>query len=374
MKPIPIPLTPILLALAFAAWGAMTDAASKASPIQDKKDRSAVSLKPGDPAPALKASRWLQGQEVKKFEEGKVYVVEFWATWCGPCIAFMPDLGRLHAQYKDKGLIVIGFTARDIAGGEGNGEDRVAAFVKKRGPKLGYSFAYADDLTTCDAWLTAAGRTGIPCTFVVDKEGKIAYIGHPLYLDVILPKVLAGNVKAQAISDEVAKVEGEFTAVSESLARDRKAGLGALKEFEDKYPPLANSIPIIRAKLSCLPKFGKAGEAKEYVETLLAKAIKEENTTVLRMVSSILRLGDGKESKELLALAVQAAEADVRLGGDQDARALLNLAGTYAVAGQPAKAREYASKALEAAAGEPALLQAIEQEAKKLQEQLKDKK
>src|SRR5262249_43056309 len=85
--------------------------------------RPAASLKVGDPAPALKVSRWLQGKEVKKFEPGQVYVVEFWATWCGPCIAAMPHLAELQARYKGKGVTVIGYSAGDPS----NTEKQVAA-------------------------------------------------------------------------------------------------------------------------------------------------------------------------------------------------------------------------------------------------------
>jgi thiol-disulfide isomerase/thioredoxin len=352
-----------------------TGGADKPNPAQDqkapaKKGKTAVSLKVGDSAPALKVSKWLQGQEVKSFEPGKVYVVEFWATWCGPCIAFMPHLAELQTQYKSEGVTIIGFTARD----PNNPEKQVAAFVKKRGPKLKYTFAYDDNRTTYDAWMQAAGRTGIPCTFVVDKTGRIAYVGHPMYLGVVLPKVVAGNANGQAISDEVARIEADRGAVNEALNRDPMAGLQALKEFEAKYPLMAH-VMSARIKLSYLPRFGKVGEAKEFAEAMVAKAIKHDDSMSLAMVSSILRLGDGKESKELLAVAVKAAEARVRMDGDGDAGALIDLADTYFVAGDKARAREFARKAAEAAAGEPAALRRyIDQQARMFADEKKEDK
>ena len=329
-----------------------TPVPKKAEPA--KSEKPPVSLKVGDPAPPLKVSKWLQGEEVKGFEPGKVYVVEFWATWCGPCIAFMPHLAELQAEYKDKGVTVIGFTARDILGKPDHTEEMVAAFVKKRGPKLKYTFAYADDGATVDAWMKAAGREGIPCTFVVDKAGTDRLHRPP---DVPARGPAEGRRRdrgAKAVSDEMAKVEAEFAAVSAERARDPKAGLRALKAFEAKYPPLADFVPSVRVKLSYLPKYGEAGEAKEYAEGLVARAIKRDDRLTLSMVASILRLGDGKENKELLAVAVKAAEAEVRLTGGTDAQTLINLASTYSVAGDTAKAKEYARKAVEAAAGESA--------------------
>src|SRR5262245_29820133 len=62
----------------------------------------------GDAAPALTVSSWVKGDKVEKFEPRKTYVVEFWATWCGPCKRNIPHLTELMHQYKDQGVQIIG--------------------------------------------------------------------------------------------------------------------------------------------------------------------------------------------------------------------------------------------------------------------------
>jgi thiol-disulfide isomerase/thioredoxin len=333
----------------------------KEDPAAEKKP--APSLKVGDLAPALKVTKWLQGDAVLKFEPGKIYVVEFWTTWCGPCIMIMPHLAELQAQNKDKGVTVIGYSARD----DNNTEEKVAAFVHKRGPKLPYTFAYGEDRATYDAWMKAAGEAGIPCSFVVDKAGRLAYIGHPLFLGVVVPKVLAG-VKPEAIRDELPKIQEELLAVAKGLnGSDPKAGLKALADFEAKYPPLANNPYWLRERLRSLCKVGKLAEVKQLAEAAEAKAIKYGDSLELWMLSVAL-LDEGKGNKELLAVAVKAAEAMVQKAGDNDPRALIHLATAYLAAGDQARAKELAQKAVAAAAGEPAALrESIEKQARRLE-------
>jgi thiol-disulfide isomerase/thioredoxin len=332
---------------------------------RSKKNASPASLKVGELAPPLEPSKWLQGKEVTKFEPGKVYVIDFWAPWCGACIRHLPHLAELQARYKDQGVTVICFTSRDIRGVLDNTEEKLAAFLKKRGAALPFTFAYADNGTTTDAWLKAAGQEGF-CTFVVDKKGRIAPIGFPMYLDVILPKVLAG-ASAKAVGEEIAQVDAEYRAVAAALKSDSKpeAYFQALKEFEAKYPPLADFMPSACIKLDLLILQGNADEAKAYAEALIAKAIKQHNAVVLEMAYAVLRPQD--KSKELVGLAVRAAEALVRLDGGKEPYSLLRLAGAYVASGDKARAKEYASKAIDAAAGEPAAdRQDIEKEARKL--------
>ncbi len=154
---------------------------------------AAASLKVGDPAPKLQPGKWVQGEPVRSFEKGKAYIVEFWATWCGPCRVSLPHLNEIAQKYKDKGLIVIGQNAFE------QDESRVAPFVKSMGDKMTYRVALdkksgKDKGVMAETWMEAAGQRGIPTAFVVNKEGLIAWIGHPMRLnDALLEQILDGS-------------------------------------------------------------------------------------------------------------------------------------------------------------------------------------
>lgn len=155
--------------------------------------RAESTLKVGDPAPKLQPGKWVQGDPVKDFEKGKAYIVEFWATWCGPCRASIPHLNEIYTKYKDKGLVVIGQNCWE------QDDDLVAPFVKKMGDKMTYRVALDDKTGSkkgkmAEAWMAAAGRKGIPSAFLIDTKGVVAWIGHPMELkDEVIEDVLAGK-------------------------------------------------------------------------------------------------------------------------------------------------------------------------------------
>ena len=132
---------------------------------------SAASLNVGDPAPTKLPSAYIKGTKVSAFDPKKAYIVEFWATWCGPCKESIPHLTELQANLKDSGLTVIGVHVP-------NGADTADAFVKQQGKKMDYTVAKDTSGAVEKAWLVAAGQNGIPCSFVI-VGGKVAFIGHP---------------------------------------------------------------------------------------------------------------------------------------------------------------------------------------------------
>jgi thiol-disulfide isomerase/thioredoxin len=350
------------LALLAALAGFVAPAAA------DDKD---VKLKVGDKAPPVKAAKWLQGAEVKEFAAGKVYVVEFWSTWCGPCIVMMPHMGELHARYKDKGVTLVAFTTKDK---NGNSLEKVQALVERRGPKLGYTFAYADDDETNDAWMKAAGRSGIPCCFVVDKAGKIAYIGHPMYLDVVLPKVVAGKWTEED-ADAVKKVQEDVAVVFAAFRDpDAEAGLKELAAFQKAHPELAGIPYFHHSRITALLKLKRVDEAKKIAEELIAKGTKNDDHTLLTMVSGVLVSPAANGDKHLLALALTAAEAALKAAGDKDIFALLTLAEAHFANGDRAKAKEFGAKAVAAAEAESlGLKKFVADEVKKFDDKPKDK-
>jgi len=131
----------------------------------------------GDPAPALTVDEWVQGTPVTGFQSGLVYVVEFWGTWCSPCIKNIPKLNRLQTQHASDGLVVIG-----VASHEFKGREALTSFMKKKDYTITYRVAYDEDLTMEKDWDTG-GKEGVvfrmPLCFVVDRKGIVVFAGHP---------------------------------------------------------------------------------------------------------------------------------------------------------------------------------------------------
>ncbi|MEY4133030.1 MAG: hypothetical protein RL592_1088 [Verrucomicrobiota bacterium] len=164
---------------------------------------SAAGLKVGDPAPATRPEAMLQGEAVKDFKKGEVYVFECWASWCGPCVAAIPHLNDLHKRMGKKGVVIMGVNVweseRDAASAQ-----RAKDFLKNQGDKMSYRVALGGKAFIKD-WLEAAEVNGIPHAFVI-ADGKVAWMGHPMQLsDEILGDILTGTPLAAAapVADKV---------------------------------------------------------------------------------------------------------------------------------------------------------------------------
>ena len=172
----------------------------------------AAPLTIGSPAPAMDIKTWIKGKEVKSFEKGKTYVVEFWATWCGPCRTSIPHITELAKKNKDVTFIGVGIW-------EDNDDKRVEKFVEEMGDKMDYTVAYSGNKEGMSvSWMQAAGRNGIPSAFIV-KDQMIVWMGHPMSLDAPLGEIKAGTYD-MAKAAAAAKAEQEATAKAAAIQKE----------------------------------------------------------------------------------------------------------------------------------------------------------
>lgn len=148
----------------------------------------------GDEAPSLNV-KWVKGEPVNQFDKGTVYVLEFWATWCKPCIEAIPNLSDLAKKYRDN-VKIIGV---DVYEKSYATPEQVKQFLDTMGNRMNYYVVEDNDDFMVDNWLIAASEqtSGIPKTFVVDQKGKLAWIGHPMHLDSVLLSVVSGSWDAE---------------------------------------------------------------------------------------------------------------------------------------------------------------------------------
>ena len=148
-----------------------------------------------DPAPEFKLTG-LDGKPVTLADsKGKVILLNFWATWCGPCRAEIPDLVELQDKYKER-LQILGLVVDD------DDEDAIKDFVEKFG--INYPVA----LATNDIRMQYGGIAALPTSFVLDAEGRIVQkhegLRDPILYETEIRSLLGlsiGNVKVETFED-----------------------------------------------------------------------------------------------------------------------------------------------------------------------------
>ncbi|MBT1704457.1 redoxin domain-containing protein [Chryseosolibacter indicus] len=146
----------------------------------------------GDEAPLLSVYKWIRGTPTCEYTEGRIYVIEFGATWCTPCAAAIPVLSDVSNKYRNEVSVISVFVKENFYSSNKNDTsyiDKVKKYVDKKSDQIHYSVAIDDPLgRTGNAWLK--GRDGIPHIFIVDKQGKISFIGsNPKDIYKVLEKI-----------------------------------------------------------------------------------------------------------------------------------------------------------------------------------------
>ena len=207
-------------------------------------------LGPGSPAPALEIKKWFKGKEVAELEAGKIYVVEFWATWCGPCRTSIPHITELAKKNPDVTFIGVGIW-------EEPEYDKIAAFVEEMGDKMDYSVAYSGNQEgMSQTWMRAAGQNGIPSSFIV-RDRQIVWVGHPMEMEEPLKMAKDGTLDVAAEKQkheaEVAENERQMAgnravgAANQLYTEGKKAeGKAALDQAVKDHPHVAEQARMVR--------------------------------------------------------------------------------------------------------------------------------
>ncbi|MCA1635531.1 MAG: TlpA family protein disulfide reductase [Acidobacteria bacterium] len=147
-------------------------------------------------APEIKINEWIEQQPVALSNlRGRVVLLDFWATWCGPCRYTIPKLNALHGKYKDRGLVIIGMTnyfgGRGTAREMGHAEELEFLRQFKRQNHIAYGFAVADHEENDDRY----GIISIPTAFLIDRRGRVRFI-----------TVGASDIEAKALAAMIEKL------------------------------------------------------------------------------------------------------------------------------------------------------------------------
>lgn len=163
---------PLIFAGLFIALALALLATTATRRIAERSETSATTISPNAdiiaPSPAWELKD-VNGKTVKFSDfSGKVVVLDFWATWCGPCRMEIPGFIELQKQYADKGLVIVGVSL------DQDGASAVKPFMEKMG--INYPIVLGDEAVTS----AFGGIEGIPTTFIIDRTGNIVrkHVGY----------------------------------------------------------------------------------------------------------------------------------------------------------------------------------------------------
>ena len=304
----------------------------------------------GDPAPMIAISKWINGEPVTEYAPERVYVIEFWATWCGPCLKSMPHIASLQEEYVDS-VTVVGVTAEDDA--------TVSEFMANlagQGDKtwrdvLTYRIATDDDGKTNKLFMEASGQAGIPCAFIVGKTRNIEWIGHPMEIDGPLKQIVEGSwdsALAKKTALETKALEKALRTVGPKIDEAMAAGdvAGSIVIVDGMLQQFPGNSTLLKTRFKIamqVPLFDEANKSAKMMADVAGQDVR-----VLDDVAWMLATATDKPGLDL-DLALSTIQRAVELTKEQDVSVLETIARVHSRRGNGAEAVDFQTKAVEAA-------------------------
>jgi tetratricopeptide (TPR) repeat protein len=243
-----------------------------------------LAVKVGEQAPELQIDSWINKGPVK-LSDGKgkkIYVIEFWTTKSKESLKAMPFLHKLNGQYKDLTIVSIS-TER---------ADAVKSFIVKY-KKINFAIAIDKKSKTFNSYMQGNGK--VPTAFIVNKNGDVAWIGHPLDLSLPLKRIITGkfDIKKSLRQKEIYhKIQ---------ILMSQKKYTESLKVIDDELKKNPDEVQFIALKTFVLFKLNKKVKALEFATEMLKEY--PINMEIFDLKAHIL--GQMKKYKELDAFYLE---------------------------------------------------------------------
>ncbi|MCC7011844.1 MAG: hypothetical protein IT454_04705 [Planctomycetes bacterium] len=283
-------------------------------------------LAPGAQAPALQVAKWLVGKPLLRFEPGRIHVLHF----LDPTTAGGEHAVRRAAYLQN----VYGTKVKFVTVACALGQTKLETLEKRVSESkelFNHSIALDSDQRAIAAYVQAAGVTALPCSFVIDGERVLSFVGLPLVVDGVLGDMLAGQFKREGAAERAR----DAAALVHDLLDERASNpAGVLEKIESFTVRFGMADHLRWLRYEALVQLDRYADVVPLAPAVFELARATENPNALNNIAYCLVSGSARPGAEQLALALRAAQLAVTIAAAPDPDLLDTLALVHEARGE----------------------------------------